>query len=71
MVFQGSSLSTEKVIGITKKTYLGCQRHVLIVHKESNLEKLLQRGWILMEIAVRTASDQSMVELLDMSGKTV
>ena len=65
----GSSLSTEKVIEITKKTYLGCQRHVLIVHKGSDLARLMQRGWILMEIAVRTASDQSMVEILDNSGK--
>ena len=65
----GSSLSTEAVIDITERTYLGCDTHVLVVHKGSDLTRLMQRGWILLEIGVRTASDRSMVKIIDMSGK--
>ena len=65
----GSSLSTEAVIDITERTYLGCETHVLVVHEGSDLTKLMQRGWILLEIGVRTASDRSMVKIIDMSGK--
>ena len=67
---QGASLETGDVLKITEKVYLAADLHVLIVHEGADMHQLLQRAWIMLEIAVRAASDKSMVILVDLSGQT-
>ena len=45
--------------------------HVLIVHEAAEMDALLQRAWIVLEIALRAASDKLMVILVDLSGQAV
>ena len=67
---QGASLETGDVLKITEKVYLAADLHVLIVHEGAEMHQVLQRAWIMLEIAVRAASDKSMVILVDLSGQT-
>ena len=58
------------MLKITEEVYLTADLHVLIVHDGADMHQLLQRAWIMLEIAVRAASDKSMVILVDLSGQT-
>ena len=61
-----AKLDFQSILEITKETYLQCETHALLVHED--LAQVLRRGWVLMEIATRAASDRSMVLMIDQTG---
>lgn len=64
-----TSENSAQVLSLSKSALHSCNLHYLLVGKGDSLEDILQRGWVLLELAWRTVDSSQLTRILDPHGK--